>query len=68
VTFYFTKKIISSKSILCHDSKQNSGLFNYVGLYFPKTVFFHGQLYVTLSKVTSPKGLRILIIEDEEKY
>lgn len=35
-----------------------------VGLYLPKAVFTHGQLYVAISRVTSPKGLRIFI-DDE---
>lgn len=36
-----------------------------VALYLPKPVFTHGQLYVAISRVTSPEGLR-LFINDEE--
>ncbi|XP_019086305.1 PREDICTED: uncharacterized protein LOC104720478 [Camelina sativa] len=38
-----------------------------VGLYLPKPVFTHGQLYVAFSRVTSRKGLKILITEEEGK-
>lgn len=32
-----------------------------VGLFLPKSVFTHGQMYVAVSRVTSPKGLRVFI-------
>jgi ATP-dependent DNA helicase PIF1 len=32
-----------------------------VGVFLPSPMFSHEQLYVALSRVTSPKGLRVLI-------
>ncbi|XP_074377968.1 uncharacterized protein LOC141719485 [Apium graveolens] len=38
-----------------------------VGLFLPKSVFIHGQFYVAVNIVTSPKGLRIFI-DGEDGY
>jgi len=42
-------------------NKAQGQTLNYVGLYLPQPVFGHGQLYVALSRCTSPDHLKILI-------
>ncbi|KAG4915521.1 hypothetical protein JHK87_053078 [Glycine soja] len=48
-------------------NKSQGLLLSMVGLYFPKPVSTHGQLYVALLRVNSAKGLKILIHDDEQK-
>ncbi|GJZ77326.1 ATP-dependent DNA helicase PIF1-like protein [Tanacetum coccineum] len=48
-------------------NKSQGQSLNYVGLYFPNPFFSHGQLYVALSRVTSPTGLKILMIQDADE-
>ncbi|KAH1127282.1 hypothetical protein GYH30_016021 [Glycine max] len=48
-------------------NKSQGQSLSMVGLYLPKPVFTHGQLYVALSRANSTKGLKILIHDDEQK-
>jgi ATP-dependent DNA helicase PIF1 len=42
-------------------NKSQGQSLDYVGLYLPRDVFSHGQLYVALSRVKKKEGLKILI-------
>jgi ATP-dependent DNA helicase PIF1 len=44
-------------------NKSQGQTLNKVGLYLPKSVFSHGQLYVGVSRTGDPLDLRILIID-----
>ncbi|KAL5137202.1 ATP-dependent DNA helicase PIF1 [Glycine soja] len=48
-------------------NKSQGQSLSHVGLYLPRPVLSHGQLYVTLSKVQSKQGLHILIHDQQGK-
>ncbi|KAH7666177.1 DNA helicase protein [Dioscorea alata] len=48
-------------------NKSQGQTLELVGLFLPKPVFSHGQLYVTLSWVSSVEGLKVLILGDNGK-
>lgn len=49
-------------------NKSQGQSLNKVGLYLENEIFTHGQLYVALSRTTTPKGLHILIHNSINKY
>ncbi|KAH1227933.1 ATP-dependent DNA helicase PIF1 [Glycine max] len=48
-------------------NKSQGQSLSHVGLYLPRPIFSHGQLYVTLSRVQSKQGLHILIHDQQGK-
>ncbi|KAL8106856.1 hypothetical protein AgCh_023594 [Apium graveolens] len=39
-----------------------------VGLFLPQSVFSHGHFYVAVSLVTSPRGLKIVCVDEAEEF
>ncbi|XP_019161146.1 PREDICTED: ATP-dependent DNA helicase PIF6-like [Ipomoea nil] len=49
-------------------NKSQGQTLSTVGLLLKKPVFVHGQLYVALSRVSNPNGLKLLICSDNGEY
>ncbi|KAG4982681.1 hypothetical protein JHK84_027791 [Glycine max] len=58
----YTMNVVSYYDILCHDYQQIPN----VGLYLPKPICSHGQLYVAISIVRKKNGMKILIHDNEK--
>ncbi|XP_071718552.1 ATP-dependent DNA helicase RRM3-like [Rutidosis leptorrhynchoides] len=48
-------------------NKSQAQSLNLVDLYLPKPVFSHGQLYVAFSRVTTPDGLKIVMVDESHE-
>ena len=46
-------------------NKSQGQSLSFVGLFLPKPVFTHGQLYVAISRVKSRSGLKLLILDSD---
>ncbi|XP_058751494.1 uncharacterized protein LOC131624562 [Vicia villosa] len=46
-------------------NKSQGRSLDWVGLYIPRDVFTHGKIYVALLRVTSKKGVKVLIHDDK---
>ena len=48
-------------------NKSQGQSLSHVGIYLFKPVFTHVQLHVTVSRVTSKKGLKMFILDEENR-
>ena len=48
-------------------NKTQGQTLDLVGLFLPRPVFSHGQLYVAMSRVTSAEGLKVFILDDANR-
>jgi hypothetical protein len=49
-------------------NKSQAQTLNNVGVYLPSPVFYHGQLYVAISRVTSSANIKIFSSQGPNEY
>ena len=50
-----------------HSNKSQGQTLPFVGLYLPRPVFGHGQLYVGLSRVGDPSCVKVLVVDSRQQ-
>ena len=53
--------------MLTLQNKSQGQTLKNVGLYLPRPVFGHGQLYVALSRVGDPRFIKVLVMDTREQ-
>ncbi|KAI3675989.1 hypothetical protein L1987_85585 [Smallanthus sonchifolius] len=67
--FVFTRRQFPIKTCYAMTINKSQGQsLNKIGIYLPQPIFGHGQLYVALSRATSPNALKILIKPQEKNF
>ena len=59
----FSSAAAIEKSGKKHATKSQGQTYTRIALYLPEPVFSHGQLYVSISRVRSPRELGIMILQ-----
>jgi hypothetical protein len=49
-------------------NKSQGQTVNNVGVYLPSPVFYHGQLYVAISQVTSSANIKVFSSQGPDEY
>ena len=64
-SYHFIQSYTISVSVAMTINKSQGQSLSKVGLYLPRPVFTHGQLYVVVSRVKSKKGLKVVVCDQD---
>jgi ATP-dependent DNA helicase PIF1 len=64
-SYHFIQSYTISVSVAVTINKSHGQSLSKVGLYLPRPVFTHGQLYVVVSRLKSKKGLKVVVCDQD---